>query len=156
DSNDCPILMDTTGFQIWKIRMTAELHDKKVWGLVDGTEVNPGPSVTIYPSYYNGTNSWEIRDGKAHSTIVKHLSNTLIYKHVTPSQMAKELWSSWDGSSEVNKHLSKLHAADKRLASMKRHIDDEFMAFFLLHSLPKTSQFETLMTTILNSIQPNQ
>ncbi|KAF8590721.1 hypothetical protein K439DRAFT_1296431, partial [Ramaria rubella] len=67
-------------FQIWKVHVMAELHDKKVWGLVDGSEVNPGPNLTIYPSYYQGMEPWEIQDGKAHSIIVMHLRNVLIFK----------------------------------------------------------------------------
>ncbi|KAF8584780.1 hypothetical protein K439DRAFT_1345101 [Ramaria rubella] len=47
DNNDCPILSDVTIFQIWKIRVMAKLHDKKVWEQVDGTEVDPVP-----PSLY--------------------------------------------------------------------------------------------------------
>ncbi|KAF8581296.1 hypothetical protein K439DRAFT_1260295, partial [Ramaria rubella] len=140
DSNDCPTLVDATVFQIWKIRITAELRDKKVWGLVDGSEVNTGPNVTIYPSYYQGTDSWEVRDGKAHSTIVKYMSNLLIFKHVTSPQTLKELWESvisqfenqntgisafytyvemmnikWDGSSNITEHISKIRAAEKKL-----------------------------------------
>ncbi|KAF8574111.1 hypothetical protein K439DRAFT_1420871 [Ramaria rubella] len=124
ESNDCPILTDVTTFQIWKVHVMAELHDKKVWGLVTGTEVNPGP------------NSWEICDGKAHSIIVKQLSNALIFKHVLMPQTSKELWESviaqfeaqntgisafytyaeimnlkWDGLSDIHEHISKIRSA---------------------------------------------
>ncbi|KAF8584005.1 hypothetical protein K439DRAFT_1265129, partial [Ramaria rubella] len=140
DSNECLTLTDVTTFQIWKVHITAELHNKKVWGLINGSEVNPGPSVTIYPSYYQGTNSWEIRDGKAHSTIVKYLSNTLIFKHVITPQTSKELWTSiisqfenqntgvstfytyaelmnlkWDSISDMHEHISKIRSAECRL-----------------------------------------
>ncbi|KAF8580961.1 hypothetical protein K439DRAFT_1355619 [Ramaria rubella] len=140
DTNECRTLTDVTVFQIWKIRITAELRDKKVWGVVDGSEVNPGPSVTIYPSYYHGTDTWEIRDGKAHSIMVKYMSNSLIFKHIASPQTAKELWASvmsqfkdqntgvsafytyiemmnlkWDGTSDINTHVSKMHAAEKNL-----------------------------------------
>ncbi|KAF8572563.1 hypothetical protein K439DRAFT_1378227, partial [Ramaria rubella] len=94
DTNKCPVLTDATTFQIRKVQIMAELCDKKVWGLVNGSEVNPCPSVTIYPSYYQGINSWESRDGKAHSTIVKYLSNSLVFKHIVRSQTSKELWDS--------------------------------------------------------------
>ncbi|KAF8576110.1 hypothetical protein K439DRAFT_1623112 [Ramaria rubella] len=138
DSNDCPILTDATTFQIWKVRVVAELRDKKVWGLVNGSEVDPGPNVTIYPSYYQGTDSWDIRDGKAHSIIVKQLSNALIFKHVLTPQTSKELWESimtqfeeqnmgisalytyaeimslkWDGSSDIHEHISKVRSAER-------------------------------------------
>ncbi|KAF8576109.1 hypothetical protein K439DRAFT_1281880, partial [Ramaria rubella] len=155
DTNECPTLTDITVFQIWKIRIMAELHDKKVWGVVNGSEVNPGPSITIYPSYYHGTDTWEIHDGKAHSIMVKYMSNSLIFKHVTSPQTAKELWDSWDGTSDINTHVSKIRAAEKKLTSMKRWIDEEFLAFMLLRSLPKTQCFETLTTTIINSIPTN-
>ncbi|KAF8590860.1 hypothetical protein K439DRAFT_1328861 [Ramaria rubella] len=139
DNNDCPILSDVTIFQIWKICVMSELCNKKVWELVDGTEVDPGPTVTIYPSYYHGMDTWKVRDGKAHSTIVKYLSNALTFKHVTMPQMAKQLWDlRWDGTTDIHKHISKIHAADKRLAGMKRQLDNEVMAYALLHSLPKT------------------
>ncbi|KAF8581014.1 hypothetical protein K439DRAFT_1355305, partial [Ramaria rubella] len=140
DSNDCPTLVDATVFQIWKIQMMAELCDKKVWGLVDGSKVNSGPTTTIYPLYYQGVDSWEIRDGKAHSTIVKHMSNSLIFKHVTHQQTSKALWESvisqfenqntgisvfytyvelmnlkWDGSSDISEHISKIRTAEKKL-----------------------------------------
>ncbi|KAF8578989.1 hypothetical protein K439DRAFT_1360685, partial [Ramaria rubella] len=140
DTNECPVLNDATTFQIWKVRIMAELHDKKVWGLVNGSKVNPGPSVTIYPSYYQGIDSWEIRDGKVHSTIVKYLSNSLVFKHVVSSQTSKELWDSvisqfedrntgisafytyvelmnlkWDGTSDINEHMSKIRATENKL-----------------------------------------
>ncbi|KAF8575978.1 hypothetical protein K439DRAFT_1368525, partial [Ramaria rubella] len=133
DSNDCLILMDVMVFQIWKVHVMAELCNKKGWGLVDSSEVNPGPSITIYPSYYQGMDSWEIRDRKAHSMIVKYLSNSLVFKHVITPQTLKELWESiisqfghqntgvsafytfteimsvkWDGTSNINKHISKI------------------------------------------------
>ncbi|KAF8584727.1 hypothetical protein K439DRAFT_1263980, partial [Ramaria rubella] len=41
------------------------------------------------------------------------------------------------------------------LAGMKRQVDEEFMAFALLRFLLKTSHFEMLTMTILNSIPPN-
>ncbi|KAF8580959.1 hypothetical protein K439DRAFT_1255012, partial [Ramaria rubella] len=141
DTNECPTLTDSTVFQIWKVRITAELRDKKVWGLVSGSEVDPGPSVTIYPSYYQGTDSWEIRDGKAHSIIVKHISNTFTFRHVVNPQTSKELWNSiiisqfenqntgvsafytytelmnlkWDGTSDINEHISKIRATENKL-----------------------------------------
>ncbi|KAF8582146.1 hypothetical protein K439DRAFT_1352043, partial [Ramaria rubella] len=140
DLNDCPVLMDITTFQIWKVCVVAELRDKKVWGLVNGSEVDPGPNVTIYPSYYQGTDSWDICDGKAHSIIVKQLSNALIFKHVLMPQTSKELWESiiaqfeeqntgisafytyaemmnlkWDSSTDIHKHISKLQSAEQRL-----------------------------------------
>ncbi|KAF8580771.1 hypothetical protein K439DRAFT_1267190, partial [Ramaria rubella] len=152
DMNECPTLIDVTTFQIWKIRITAKLHDKKVWGVVDGTEVNLGPNVTIYPSYYDGTDTWEICDGKAHSIIIKYMSNSLIFKHVVSPQTSKELWNSWDGTSNISEHISKICTAERRLTSMKQQVDEEFMAFLLLRSLPKTQHFETLTTTIMNSI----
>ncbi|KAF8583702.1 hypothetical protein K439DRAFT_1290661, partial [Ramaria rubella] len=87
--------------------------------------------------------SWAIRDRKAHSIIVKHLNNVLIFKHVVSPQTSKELWDSiisqfetqntsvlafftfielmklkWDGMSDINVHMSKIRAAEKKLTSM--------------------------------------
>ncbi|KAF8587459.1 hypothetical protein K439DRAFT_1338306 [Ramaria rubella] len=134
----------------------AKLHDKKVWGLVDGSEVNSGPSISINTSYYQGDDSWEICDRKAHSTIVKHMSNSLIFKHVTHPQISKELWESVDRSSDISEHISKIRTAEKKLSSMKQIVDKEFMAFSLLHSLPSNPKFKTLITTILNSVQSDK
>ncbi|KAF8585445.1 hypothetical protein K439DRAFT_1343532 [Ramaria rubella] len=108
--------------------------------------------------------SWDIRDGKAYSIIVKQLSNTLIFKHILMLQTSKELWESimaqfeeqnmgisafytyaemmnlkWDGSTDIHEHISKLRSAKQRLAGMKRKVNEEFMAFALLHSLPKST-----------------
>ncbi|KAF8578962.1 hypothetical protein K439DRAFT_1620916 [Ramaria rubella] len=137
DSNDCPILTDVTTFQIWKVCLVAELCNKKVWGLVNSSKVDPGPSVTIYLSYYQGMDSWDICDEKAQSIIVKHLSNALIFKHILMPQTSKELWESimaqfeeqnmgisafytyaemmnlkWDGSTDIHEHISKLRSAE--------------------------------------------
>ncbi|KAF8581678.1 hypothetical protein K439DRAFT_1353264, partial [Ramaria rubella] len=139
-------------FQIWKIQITAELRDKKMWGLVDGSDINTGPNMTIYPSYYQGTDSWEVRDGKAHSIIVKHMSNSLIFKHVTSPQTSKALWESV---------ISQFKNQNTSISAFYTYVEimntkwDEFMAFILLHSLPTTPKFKTLITTILNSIQSN-
>ncbi|KAF8590719.1 hypothetical protein K439DRAFT_1258461, partial [Ramaria rubella] len=62
----------------------------------------------------------------------------------------------WDGSSDMSKHISKIHMAEKKLSSVKRIVDEEFMAFLLLHSLPNNPKFKTLITTILNSIQSDK
>ncbi|KAF8585379.1 hypothetical protein K439DRAFT_1276308, partial [Ramaria rubella] len=150
DSNDCPTLVDATVFQIWKIRITAELCDKKVWGLVDSSEINTGPNVTIYSSYYQGTDSWEVCDGKAHSIIVKC---THIQTWYVPTDVKGAMGI--NGLSNISEHISNICEAKRKLSSMKQTVDEQFMAFALLHSLPNTPKFETLIMTILNSIQSN-
>ncbi|KAF8582340.1 hypothetical protein K439DRAFT_1262212, partial [Ramaria rubella] len=99
--------------------------------------------------------SWEVHDGKAHSIIIKYMSNSLIFKHVMSPQTSKALWESWDGSSNISEHISKICKAERKLSSMKQTVDEEFMVFALLHSLPNTPKFETLIMMILNSIQSN-
>ncbi|KAF8592786.1 hypothetical protein K439DRAFT_1268141, partial [Ramaria rubella] len=154
DSNDCLTLVDATVFQIWKIRITIELHDKKVWGLVDSSNINTGPNVTIYPSYYQGTDSWEVRDGKAHSIIVKYMNNLLIFKHVTAPQRSKALWESVISQFENQNTSISAFYTYVEIMNIKWD-DEEFMAFALLHSHPNTPKFKTLIMTILNSVQSN-
>ncbi|KIY43750.1 hypothetical protein FISHEDRAFT_29801, partial [Fistulina hepatica ATCC 64428] len=154
-TSTCPVLTGEGNFTIWKIRIRAKLASAKVAGIAYGTDTRDsittavaaataafistaGSTSTIQP-----TDSWEIRDQKAHGIIVEHLSDSLVMALVTENQSAKELMDSV---------ISKYEAQSTGLRGMTKSVDDEFTAFLLLHSLPNEEPWTTLRTSILNSI----
>ncbi|KIY45314.1 hypothetical protein FISHEDRAFT_31761, partial [Fistulina hepatica ATCC 64428] len=83
-SSTCPVLTGENNFTIWKIRIRAKLASaKRLLGVVTISTIGLS---TIQP-----TDSWDIRDQKAHGIVVEHLSDSLVMALVTENQSAKEL-----------------------------------------------------------------
>ncbi|KIY45118.1 hypothetical protein FISHEDRAFT_29274, partial [Fistulina hepatica ATCC 64428] len=171
-SSTCPVLTGENNFTIWKIRIRAKLASAKVAGIAYGTDTRDsitaavaaataasisaaGSSSTIQP-----TDSWDIRDQKAHGIIVEHLSDSLVMALVADNQSAKELMDAvmmgmrWDGvpGESLMDHITRIRSLGSQLRGMTKFVDDEFVAFLLLHSLPNEEPWTTLRTSILNSI----
>ncbi|KIY48656.1 hypothetical protein FISHEDRAFT_28510, partial [Fistulina hepatica ATCC 64428] len=160
-SSSCPVLTGENNFTIWKFRIKAKLASAKVAGVAYGmdtresittavaataaTSISAVGSSTIQP-----TDSWDIRDQKAHGIIVEHLSDSLVMALVADSQSAKELMDA-----PLTDHITRIRSLGSQLRGMIKSIDDEFTAFLLLHSLPSEEPWTTLCMSILNSIPAN-
>ncbi|KIY50116.1 hypothetical protein FISHEDRAFT_25212, partial [Fistulina hepatica ATCC 64428] len=167
-SSTCPVLTGENNFTIWKIRIRAKLASAKVAGVAYGTDTREtitaavaaaaATSISTFgSSTIQPTDSWDIRDQKAHGIIVEHLSDSLVMALVTEGQSAKELILKWDGTigEPLTDHVTRIRSLGSQLRGMIKSIDDEFTAFLLLHSLPPEEPWATLRTSILNSIPAN-
>ncbi len=125
--------------------------------------------------------SWAVRDNKASGIILGYLSDsTLLQLNEKDfiSKPSKELFdevvrihtklnvgssifytfislleSHWDGSSPVEDHIAKIRGANQKLISFGKPMGDEFMAYFLLHSLPQSSDtWKNFTPSVVNSV----
>jgi hypothetical protein len=72
----CPVLTGPNNYQIWKIRISIELHKQKVLGMVTGVYACPtGGKPTS-----KEVRKWQEHDEKAHSIIQKYISDTILLK----------------------------------------------------------------------------
>ncbi|KIY47113.1 hypothetical protein FISHEDRAFT_7155, partial [Fistulina hepatica ATCC 64428] len=160
-SSSCPVLTGENNFTIWKIRIRAKLASAKVAGVAYGTDTRESITTavaaaaatsisTVGSSTIQPTDSWDIRDQKAHGIIVEHLSDSLVMALVTDDQSAKDLMTA-----PLTDHITRIRSLGSQLRGMIKSIDDEFTAFLLLHSLPSEEPWTTLRTSILNSIPAN-
>ncbi|KIY49012.1 hypothetical protein FISHEDRAFT_42241, partial [Fistulina hepatica ATCC 64428] len=173
-SSTCPVLTGENNFTIWKIRIKAKLASAKVAGIAYGVDTRESITAAVAAataasistagsSVIQPTDSWDIRDQKAHGIIVEHLSDSLVMALVTETQSAKDLMDAvianmkWDGivGDSLTDHITRIRSLGSQLRSMTKSVDDEFTAFLLLHSLPNEEPWSTLRTSILNSIPPN-
>ncbi|KLO08111.1 hypothetical protein SCHPADRAFT_835752, partial [Schizopora paradoxa] len=58
---------------------------------------------------------------------------------------------SWDGTSPIDDHITKLRSASNRLVSLKKPIDNEYLAFILLLSLPSNQFWDNFKSSIVSS-----
>ncbi|KIY52032.1 hypothetical protein FISHEDRAFT_36098, partial [Fistulina hepatica ATCC 64428] len=155
-SSTCPVLAGENNFTIWKIRIKAKLASAKVAGIAYGTDTRESITAAVAAattssisaigsSTIQPTDSWDIRDQKAHGIIIEHLSDSLMMN------------MRWDGTvgEPLTDHITCIRSLGSQLRSMIKSIDDEFTAFLLLHSLPNEDPWSTLRTSILNSIPAN-
>ncbi|KIY50102.1 hypothetical protein FISHEDRAFT_12562, partial [Fistulina hepatica ATCC 64428] len=158
----CPVLTGENNFTIWKIRIKAKLASAKVAGIAYGIDTRESITAavaaataasisTVGLSTIQPTDSWDIRDQKAHGIIVEHLSDSLVMALVIENHMK------WDGivGESLTDHITRIRSLGSQLRSMTKSVDDEFAAFLLLHSLPSEEPWSTLRTSILNSIPAN-
>ena len=118
---------------------------------------------------------WHVHDGKVHSIISEHLndSNALTYAGSGTSQemfehimkkyegtnigindfytFANMMGCKYDDQASIKDHISSMAANAQKLAAMKCTLDDKFLAFLLLYSLPPTPLWEAFKSSILNS-----
>jgi hypothetical protein len=76
----CPILTGATNYPMWKIRIFAKLHRKKVLAYATGRTPQPTtttPTLQIYTSV-TSTMTWEEGNEKAHGLIIEHISNCTV------------------------------------------------------------------------------
>jgi hypothetical protein len=179
----CPTLDGVAKYAIWKIRVKGKLSRAKCLGHALGTETRPtAPTTTtpvIYGSGYELPESWDSRDSRARAILIEYVSDRLAL-HLDDAKFptAHSVWTEltrihelenagarafyvflellgarWDGQTSVETHIGALRSASQRLTQMKRPVDDEFLAFLLLHSLPQDDLYwDTFRTTLVNSI----
>ncbi|KII94280.1 hypothetical protein PLICRDRAFT_100556, partial [Plicaturopsis crispa FD-325 SS-3] len=145
DSTTCPVLQGPENFQIWRLRITAKLRVEKVYGVVSGAELAPS-SAAPPPALSAATDSWEIRDAKAHGIIMQYISDNLalqvdgvatskgLYDKLTDMHektnvgvtafytFRKLIRLKWDGTSPVGDHIAKLNSAHRRLTAMNKSL----------------------------------
>lgn len=190
DKTSCPTLTGPENFHIWSIRISGLLKEAKVWDIVTTASAPPvtvpqAPPIVYYSSgssTYN-SDSWYIRDSKAHAIISAHVSDDIVIQVVeNEGQSAKQLYDAisdlynktntgtmsfytfvelmnakWDGTRKtLQEHLTFLTSSRQRLSALGRKIDDEFMAFLLLHTLPEGDKWETFKSTTLNALGKDQ
>ncbi|KAJ3527698.1 hypothetical protein NMY22_g9685 [Coprinellus aureogranulatus] len=97
-THSCPVLEGPDNYQIWKIRIEAKLQTEKVYGVIDGTDPRPEPSVSIttqtpspggtVEATPSGSNQsippdpkkileWSIRDAKARGIIITYVNDEI-------------------------------------------------------------------------------
>ncbi|KIY47821.1 hypothetical protein FISHEDRAFT_74279 [Fistulina hepatica ATCC 64428] len=92
-----PVLAGENNFTIWKICIKAKLASAKVAGIAYGIDTRESITAAVAAataasisaigsSVIQPTNSWDIRDQKAHGIIVEHLSDSLVMALVTENQ----------------------------------------------------------------------
>ena len=59
-------LTGPNNYEIWKVRILAKLHTKKVFDVVSGTDIMPVVSTLVTTS---DVRAWQERDEKAHGII---------------------------------------------------------------------------------------
>ena len=122
---------------------------------------------------------WHVHDGKAHGIITQHLNdhNVLTYASCpTSKDLFDHIIHKYEGTNigvnvfytftttmgckyingtSIDNHVSFLTSNSHRLISMNKALDDKFLAYLLLHSLPSTSAWETFKSSVLNSLPTN-
>jgi Reverse transcriptase (RNA-dependent DNA polymerase)/Pol polyprotein, beta-barrel domain/gag-polypeptide of LTR copia-type/Integrase core domain/GAG-pre-integrase domain len=176
DSNttNCPVLQGPENYQIWKLRIRAKLRREKVYGVADGSE--PKLAIAATSTAPLTGDSWELRDAKAHGIITEHICDRILLE-VHSENTSKKLLDRitelhektnvginafytyvelmnmrWDNASPLDTHIAAIRSANHRLTAMEKGIDDEFLAFLLLHSLPSDTMWETFKSSVLNSL----
>ena len=172
-SSGCPVLEGPANYQIWKLRVLAELRHAKVSGIVLGTDEKPSAEAS---SAVTHTDSWDARDEKAHSIICRHINDRLLLAHGALST-SKALFDKlvevheksnviatayyafeqmvitrWDGSTPIEDHISAIRTQDHKLTAMKLGLDPRITAFLLISSIPKTDTWGTFKAAFLNSL----
>ena len=118
-------------------------------------------------------------DEKAHGIIQDHISDALLIKtrsHKTAKALFdalieihqtanlptafyafRQLFSStWDGTSSISDHIASIRTLETRLAGMKFSIDQRVLAFILLNSLPKTLEWNSFTSSIINTVEESK
>jgi hypothetical protein len=99
----------------------------------------------------------------AHLTSAKAVFDEIVRIHETQNAgiraflLFTELTTtSWDpATTTIEDHVSKLRNASARLTAMGRPVSDEFLAFFLLASLPQDPFWDNFRTSVTQSVAPN-
>lgn len=175
------VLTGVDNYQMWKIRILAKLRAVGAGRIVTGEETRP-LTTTVYPQAHGTTTveAWDLRAEKAHGILVEHISDAIAlkfadcadvqelyraitkeYEQTNTTVLAFYTWISlantrWDGTSSIDDHIGRLLADHRRLTSLKKPMDDEFLAYALLNSLPSNSRWDTFRTTILSAIPIGQ
>lgn len=139
------------------------------------------PPVSSAPlsTMYHDHEPWHVCDGKAHGIITQHLSDhdVLMYaSYPTSKDLFDHIVRKYEGTNigvnafytfttmmgrkyidrtSIDDHISSLASDSCKLISMSKTLDDEFLAYLLLHSLPNTSAWETFKSSVLNSLPTN-
>ncbi|KAF8573922.1 hypothetical protein K439DRAFT_1277638, partial [Ramaria rubella] len=58
----------------------------------------------------------------------------------------------WDGVSGIEEHISQFSTINSKLTSLKKPVNDFFLAMLLLQSLPTTPNWEMFKSSVLNSL----
>jgi hypothetical protein len=129
---------------------------------------------------YSGNNTFNEKDKRAKGIIIKYISDRLALQ-IASKPSAKEMFdkivhihkmqntgicafflftklttTAWDPDTTGTKdHISKFRNASTSLTQMGCPISNEFLAFFLLHSLPHDLFWDNFRTTITQSVAPN-
>ena len=172
DSTTCPTLTGPNNYKIWKLQITVKLQREKVLGIALGTDSKPGKK-----SDQEEVRKWTECDEKAQGIIQDHISDALLIKtqsHTSTKDLFEALVklhevshlssafhlycqlldSTWDGASEIGRHMAGIRTIGSRLAGMKFTINPKLLAFTLLNSLPKTAEWGTFTSALINSVDP--
>ena len=142
----------------------------------------PHVSPVIYYSEYETITShtaWLRRDEEARALICDRVSDAIMLQ-VGEMESAKAIYdaitqmfnatnagtiafytfvelfeSSWDGTSPIDDHITKIRSASNRLIALKKPIDNEYLAFFLLLSLPSNQFWENFKSSVISSQNPD-
>jgi hypothetical protein len=183
-SGSCPMLMGVANYAIWRICIIGKLGEAKVPGIVKGcvtaSTYTSTATSNIYPSTYSGNNTFDEKDKRAKGIIIKYISDCLALQ-IASKPSAKEVFdkivrihktqntgirafflftelttTAWDPDiTGIKDHISKFCNASASLTQMGRPISNEFLVFFLLHSLPHDLFWDNFCTTITQSVAPN-
>ncbi|KIJ52276.1 hypothetical protein M422DRAFT_133407, partial [Sphaerobolus stellatus SS14] len=133
----CPTLTGPEEYQRWKLRIKSILNREKVGDTLLGNITLPAPGD-------RGSDTWEIRDAKAHGIITQYISDQLLLD-LASETTAQGLFNAivkifektnigvttfyifismmniqWDGELPISQHISAISAANARLVSMKK------------------------------------
>lgn len=140
-----------------------------------GATIYHAPTATLPPG--TTADTWKIRNQKAHGTLMDTLSDNVALDFADAIH-AKELWDAiitrfektnigsrafytyvalmqtkWDGSRDIAEHISKICTLNCTLTAMKKPVEDKFLAFLLLFSLPSDDvRWEAYKSAVLNTI----
>ena len=133
-------------------------------------------SLTSLASSTEDTQKWMECDKKAYGIIQDHISDALLIK-MRSYKTAKALFdtlieiyqvanlpttfytfqqlfaSTWDGTLPISNHITSLWTPETQLAGMKFSIYQRVLAFILLNSLPKTLEWNSFMSSVINIVE---
>ncbi|KAF8576165.1 hypothetical protein K439DRAFT_1623071 [Ramaria rubella] len=172
------ILTGPKNFQLWMLHLLGALVKEKVLGVVTGmdlssTTTTPGTSTPPQPETMS-KNIWDndwINDRLvlcleseglaplAPATTSRKMYKKLVEIHCEVNVGINAFYNfveliglRWDGMSNVEEHVSCFSTINLKLTSLKKPIDNFFLAMLLLQSIPATPNWETFKSSVLNSL----
>ncbi|KAF8589784.1 hypothetical protein K439DRAFT_1331941 [Ramaria rubella] len=155
------ILTGPKNFQLWMLCILGALVKEKVLGVVTGVNLPPSTTsstlststTTQLTTSQSTGDDWQTRDYKAQGIIMDWVDNQLVNIGVNTFYNFVELTNlHWDGIMSIKDHISRFSTINSTLTSLKKPVDNFFLAMFLLQLLPTSTSWETFKSSVLHSL----
>ncbi|KAJ7260422.1 hypothetical protein B0H12DRAFT_985671, partial [Mycena haematopus] len=138
-----PVLEGPTNYNLWKIRMEGEFAREKVSLIISGEDTAATQAAAETAATSAIRDSFRVRDARARGIIHKFVSDSILMS-VAHIPGAKE--------TDFDAHIAKIRTGNLRMTSMARAVDDEFLGWILLKSLPETAQWRAFVSQTVNHV----